>query len=220
MAGTKLVEYLSHGVSPFRTWFSGLDAFAAAKVATALYRLEQGNFSNVKAVGKGVSEHRIDFGPGYRIYFGQEGGKVIILLGGGSKKTQRKDIRAAQALWAEYKSSKGDWGEYMAITRKFRETILLRVESDPEFRTQLLTEAVNELLAGDLNAGKAMLRDYINATITFRNLAKKLKKPDKSVHRMLGPRGNPRADNIIEIIKILQAYEHVKLRVEAQKTAA
>jgi DNA-binding phage protein len=108
----------------------------------------------------------------------------------------------------------------MAITRKFRTTILSRVESDPEFRTQMLTEAVNELLAGDLDAGKAMLRDYINATITFQQLAKKLKKSDKSVHRMLGPRGNPRADNIIEIIKILQAYEHVKLRVEAHKVAA
>jgi DNA-binding phage protein len=108
----------------------------------------------------------------------------------------------------------------MAITRKFRETILSRIESDPEFRTQLLAEAVNELLAGDLDAGKAVLRDYINATITFRQLAKKLKKSDKSVHRMLGPRGNPRADNIIEIIKILQSYEHVRLRVEAHKVAA
>jgi DNA-binding phage protein len=83
----------------------------------------------------------------------------------------------------------------------------------------MLTEAVNELLAGNLAAGKAMLRDYINATITFQQLAKKLKKSDKSIHRMLGPRGNPRAENIIEIIKILQAYEHVKLRVKAQKAA-
>jgi putative addiction module killer protein len=106
MADPKIVEYLSQGVSPFGIWFNGLDAQAAAKVATALYRLEQGNLSNVKAVGKGVSEYRIDFGPGYRIYFGQEGGKLIILLGGGSKKTQKKDIRTAQALWAEYKSSK------------------------------------------------------------------------------------------------------------------
>ncbi|HLE42137.1 MAG TPA: transcriptional regulator [Nitrospirota bacterium] len=84
----------------------------------------------------------------------------------------------------------------------------------------MLTEAVNELLAGDLEAGKAMLRDYINATITFQQLAKKLKKSDKSVHRMLGPRGNPRADNILEIIKILQTYEQVRLRVEASKVAA
>jgi len=107
----------------------------------------------------------------------------------------------------------------MPTTRKFRTTIVSRAEVDPEFRREMLTEAVNELLAGDLAAGKAMLRDYINATITFQQLAKKLKKSDKSIHRMLGPRGNPRAENIIEIIKILQAYEHVKLRVKAQKAA-
>jgi DNA-binding phage protein len=108
----------------------------------------------------------------------------------------------------------------MPLTRKFRATILNRAETDPAFRRQMLTEAVNELLAGDLDAGKAMLRDYINATITFQQLAKKLKKTDKSVHRMLGPRGNPRADNILEIIKILQVNERVRLRVEASKVAA
>ncbi len=108
----------------------------------------------------------------------------------------------------------------MPITRKFRATILSRAEADPTFRRQLLTEAVNELLAGDLTVGKAMLRDYINATITFQQLAKKLKKSDKSVHRMLGPNGNPRAENIIEIIKILQTHECVKLRVEAHQAAA
>jgi DNA-binding phage protein len=108
----------------------------------------------------------------------------------------------------------------MSITRKFRATILSRAQSDPAFRRQMLTEAVNELLAGDFEAGKAMLRDYINSTITFQQLAKKLNKSDKSVHRMLGPRGNPRADNIIGIIKILQAHERVKLRVEAHKAAA
>jgi DNA-binding phage protein len=107
----------------------------------------------------------------------------------------------------------------MPLTRKFRATIMNRASSDAAFRRQMLTEAVNELLAGDLEAGKAMLRDYINATITFQQLAKKLKKTDKSVHRMLGPRGNPRADNILEIIKILQANERVKLRVEAKKAA-
>jgi putative addiction module killer protein len=106
MADRKVVEYLRQGISPFGIWFTSLDAHAAAKVAAALYRLEQGNLSNVKSVGKGVSEYKIDFGPGYRIYFGQEGTKLVVLLGGGSKKTQRKDIRTAQALWAEYKSEK------------------------------------------------------------------------------------------------------------------
>ena len=62
--------------------------------------------SKVKSVGKGVSEYKVDFGPGYRVYFGQEGAEVIILLGGGSKKSQQKDIKTAQILWAEYKALK------------------------------------------------------------------------------------------------------------------
>ena len=74
----------------------------------------------------------------------------------------------------------------MAITRNFRNTILKRAEQDASFRRQMLIEAVNELLAGDLNAGKAILRDYINATITFEGLAKKIGKSGKSLHRMLG----------------------------------
>jgi putative addiction module killer protein len=106
MAGIKVVEYLQKGVSVFAKWFDSLNAQAAAKVTTALYRLEQGNFSSVKSVGQGVSEYKIDFGPGYRIYFGREGNMLVILLGGGSKKTQSKDIRNAQLLWAQYKTEK------------------------------------------------------------------------------------------------------------------
>lgn len=94
------------GSSPFTARFSGLNPHAAAKVTVALYRLEQGNFSNVKSVGKGVSEYKIDFGSGYRIYFGQEGNELVILLGGGSKKSQEKDIQTAHMLWAEYKLTK------------------------------------------------------------------------------------------------------------------
>ena len=108
----------------------------------------------------------------------------------------------------------------MPITRDFRKTILRRAEHDASFRRHMLAEAVNELLSGDLDAGKAILRDYINATITFQELARKLKKSSKSIHRMLGPRGNPRADNILEIIKILQEHEKVKLQVKANKQAA
>ncbi len=108
----------------------------------------------------------------------------------------------------------------MAITKNFRETILKRAEKDASFRREMLIEAVNELLAGDLNAGKAILRDYINATITFEGLAKKIRKPGKSIHRMLGRRGNPRADNILEIIKALQAHEHITLKVKATRDAA
>jgi putative addiction module killer protein len=100
-------EYVdAEGRSPYARWFDRLDARAAAKVATALVRMEQGNLSNSKGVGAGVSEYRIDFGPGYRVYFGKDGDTLIILLGGGTKKRQQKDIEAAQDLWREYKQRK------------------------------------------------------------------------------------------------------------------
>ncbi len=92
--------------SPYARWFDGLNARAAAKVATALVRMEQGNLSNTKGVGSGVSEYRIDFGPGYRVYFGKDGDTLIILLGGGTKKRQQRDIEAARDLWREYKQRK------------------------------------------------------------------------------------------------------------------
>ena|SRR3970040_1523193 len=100
-------EYLDPaGRSPYARWFDDLHAPAAAKVATALYRLELGNFSNVKSVGSGVYECTIDFGPGYRIYFGKEGESLIILLGGSSKKDQWAAIAAAKKAWAVYKGAK------------------------------------------------------------------------------------------------------------------
>jgi putative addiction module killer protein len=100
-------EYLdTQGRSPYARWFNRLNARAAAKVATALVRMEQGNLSNAKSVGGGVSEYRIDFGPGYRVYFAKDGDALIILLGGGTKKRQQKDIEAAQDLWREYKQRK------------------------------------------------------------------------------------------------------------------
>ena len=100
----ELIEYLRNGRSLFEIWFNRLDAVAAAKITTALYRLEAGNFSNVKPVGMGVMEYRINSGPGYRIYFGREGTKLIILLTGGSKKTQGRDIKKAQEAWKQYKA--------------------------------------------------------------------------------------------------------------------
>lgn len=94
------------GVSPFENWFADLDAQAAAKVAVALARLEQGNLSNVKGVGEGVFEYRIDWGPGYRVYFGRDGDTLVILLTGGTKKRQSRDIEAAKVSWADYKRRK------------------------------------------------------------------------------------------------------------------
>ena len=107
MTPKRVVEYLEQdGSSPFAKWFSRLDPVAGAKVTTALYRMEQGNLSNVKPVGQGVAEYRIDFGPGYRIYLGQDGPVLIILLGGGTKKGQNADIQLARQRWREYKARK------------------------------------------------------------------------------------------------------------------
>jgi putative addiction module killer protein len=102
-----ILEFLDvRGASPFAAWFGGLDAVPAAKVTTAVRRLALGNFSNVKGVGGGVFEYRIDFGPGYRVYFGKDGETVVILLGGGTKKRQDRDIATAHARWSDYKKRK------------------------------------------------------------------------------------------------------------------
>ena len=86
-------EYLAvNGRSPYAAWFDRLNASAAAKATIAVTRIGQGNFSNVTPVGGGVSEYRIDFGPGYRIYFGKDGPRTVILLGGGSKKGSRMTL--------------------------------------------------------------------------------------------------------------------------------
>ena len=103
----EILEYVdAAGRSPFGRWFTGLDATAAAKVTITLARIEQGNFSSVKGVGAGVFESRIDFGPGYRLYFGKDGETLVILVGGGTKKRQSQEIAAAQARWADYKQRK------------------------------------------------------------------------------------------------------------------
>ena len=96
----------SDGQQPFAAWFAGLEAVARAKITRAIARLEQGNFSNVKTVGEGVFEYRIDFGPGYRVYFGQDGRTLVILLTGGTKKRQQGDIDTAHEYWRNYKQHK------------------------------------------------------------------------------------------------------------------
>jgi putative addiction module killer protein len=94
------------GLSPFAEWFAGLDPVARARITRAVTRLEQGNYSNVKPVGEGVLEYRIDFGPGYRVYFGRDGDDLVILLTGGTKKRQQRDIERAHDFWRDYRQSK------------------------------------------------------------------------------------------------------------------
>lgn len=94
------------GRNPFEHWFRSLEAASRARVSVYLDRLERGNFSNIKSVSGGVMELRMDFGPGFRAYLGRDGETLVILLGGGSKKSQQSDIAVAQRLWGEYKATK------------------------------------------------------------------------------------------------------------------
>ncbi len=99
----------------------------------------------------------------------------------------------------------------MPLTRDFRETIQARAQRDPEYRRQLLREAVEVLISGDIETGKSLLRDYINAAVGFEELAKTTRIPAKSLMRMLGPGGNPQARNLLDIIRKLQEYEKIRL---------
>ena len=103
----------------------------------------------------------------------------------------------------------------MPLTRDFKETVKARAASDPAFRAALLSEAVELLLADDVAAGRNVLRDYINATMGFEDLAAKIGKPVKSVMRMFGPNGNPTAQNLFAVISQLQKATGVSLAVRA-----
>ena len=103
----------------------------------------------------------------------------------------------------------------MPLTRDFKQTIRARAEHDPRFRKELLRESTECLLAGDIATAKTILRDYINATIGFPNLADATHIPSKSLMRMLGPGGNPRADNLFAVISFLQQREGVRFHINA-----
>ena len=101
----------------------------------------------------------------------------------------------------------------MVLTKDFKTTIVERAQRDHEFRRAMLVDAINELLSGDVDAAKQMLRDYINATISFGPLAKELHKNSKSLQRMLSQSGNPSTKSLFEMIHVLQIKEGIKLRV-------
>jgi DNA-binding phage protein len=103
----------------------------------------------------------------------------------------------------------------MALTRDFKETIRARVARDPMFRRELLREGIECMLSGDIATAKTILRDYINATVGFNALAEVTKIPSKSLMRMLGPAGNPRADNLFVVVSFLQRREGVRFQLKA-----
>jgi DNA-binding phage protein len=103
----------------------------------------------------------------------------------------------------------------MVLTRDFKETVKARVTSDPVYRAALLKEAIECLLAGEVDVGKVVLRDFINATVGFERLAAKVGTPSKSLMRMFSANGNPRADNLFSVISHLQSMTGVQLSVRS-----
>ena len=97
----------------------------------------------------------------------------------------------------------------MALTKDFRETIRDRAQREPAFRRALLQEAIEQMLAGDVDTGKSMIRNYINATVGFQQLARAVDRPPESLMRMFGPKGNPSAANLFGVIAELQNREGV-----------
>lgn len=108
----------------------------------------------------------------------------------------------------------------MALTRDFKETIRARVQRDPGFRKALLREGIENFLSGDVETGKIILRDFINATVGFSKLSDITGRPAKSLMRMLGPGGNPRARNLFEVVKYLQEAEGVRFEVRPKRAGA
>ena len=103
----------------------------------------------------------------------------------------------------------------MPLTRDFKETIQARVRRDSGFRKELLREGIQSFLSGDVETGKSVLRDYINATVGFEELANATNHSAKSLMRMLGPSGNPQARNLFEIVQFLQKRERVRFKIAA-----
>jgi hypothetical protein len=107
----------------------------------------------------------------------------------------------------------------MALTRDFKETIQARAKRDPGFRKALLREGIENFLSGDVETGKIILRDFINATVGFTKLSDVTHRSTKSLMRMLGPRGNPQARNLFEIVAYLQHAESVRFEVRSARAA-
>jgi putative addiction module killer protein len=209
---TEIHEYQnSSGTSPFEKWFAALNPLAAAKAIMALVRVASGNTCKVRSLGSGLAEVKVDFGPGYRVYFGRDGAALILLLGGSTRKRHGDDIAVARDRWHDYQTRKRGDKCHRAGTLKY-----LCAHADGGLRGALMQETANAFLSGEVAAGKAVLRDYIHATVGFDAVARAMRKSPKSLMRMLGPEGNPRASNLFAIFRFLQAKERIRLAVKAQ----
>jgi DNA-binding phage protein len=172
----------------------------------------------VKSIGAGVLEYRVNFGPGYIGFTSDDKATISSCSSQAAPRASSNGI-SKRRMCAGPTTRNGVHtrnGE-MALTRDFKDTVKARAERDPAFREALLIEAAEQLLAGDLEMGKAVLRDYINATVGFERLARETGTPPKSLMRMLGPKGNPRASNLLAVLGNLQRVSGIHLAVAAAR---
>eukprot|EP01031_Cornospumella_fuschlensis_P030662 gene30662-37051_t len=216
----KVQEYIREDASiPYKQWFDSLSAQAAAKVTVAKLRMELGNTSSIKWFD-GMGEYVIDWGPGYRIYLAKDGDTLIVLFGGGTKRGQQRDIDKAKELLSEYKARKKAIHANTSSKHKrnFKDTVVERVQSDASFAQALLDEAATLFLNGEPETARLILRDLVNATMGFEQLAALTAKPSKSLHRMLSPKGNPSMDNLAAIFRAVR--ERLQVSLSAHSIAA
>jgi len=146
-------------------------------------------------------------------HFGRDGDRLVIPLAGGTKKRQQEDIRQAKANLGRLPEQEDSGKNTMPLTKDFRETIRERAQQEPRFRRALLREAIELMLSGDEKTGRAILRNYINATVGFRHLEEATSIPASSLMRMFGPNGNPSAKNLFGVLAHLQAQEGVNFEI-------
>jgi putative component of toxin-antitoxin plasmid stabilization module/DNA-binding phage protein len=176
----------------------------------------QGDYSaRAGGVGSGVFEYKDRLRPGYRIYFGKDGDRVVILTAAQRKGNNRISRRRRKLGRVQTEKETGD--SIMPLTHNFKETIRARAQRDPDFRQALLHEAVECVINGDLANGKAVLRDYVNATVGFQKLEKRTQIPAKSLMRMLGPKGSPSAANLASILTASQKAEGVRFELSLRR---
>lgn len=208
----RVEEYIRpDGSSPYASWFNSLDAQAAAKVVTAKLRMELGNTSNVKWFA-GIGEYIIDWGPGYRIYLAKDGDNLICAVRrwheaptAGGHRTGESPACGIQGEEGGGQGQAAQEVSAMGLTRDFKETVVARVERDPAFAKELLNEATTLLISGEAETARVILRDLVNATLGFEQLAKLTDVPSKSLHRMLSPKGNPSMDNLAAILSAVSS---------------
>jgi DNA-binding phage protein len=220
--GLAVVEYVREdGSNPYRAWFDSLHAQAAAKVATAVVRLELGNLSRLKWIST-VGEYRIDRDRATVSISGRTGASWSSCSAAARSSASRPTSGGRRRCGGtEGGSGKAASQEVngVALTQDFKQTVVDRVRRDPEFAKALLDEAATLFLNGEADTARLVLRDLVNATVGFEALAAETAKPPKSLHRMLSKNGNPTMDNLAAILRVVRKKLGVEMRVRAVRVA-